>query len=53
MGLASAEADFVSSIPLGYTGGNVDNWRIGKGARMYYPVAVPGAFFSVADPNAA
>ena len=53
MGLAPAEADFVSTIPPGYTGGNIDDWRIGKGARMYYPVAVPGAYFSVGDPHAA
>jgi len=53
MGLAPAEADFVSSIPPSYTGGNIDDWRIGKGARMYYPVAVAGAFFSVGDPHAA
>lgn len=53
MGLAPAEMDFVSSIPPGYTGGNIDDWRIGKGARMYYPVAVAGAYFSVGDPHAA
>ena len=53
MGLAPCESDFVSSIPPSYTGGNIDDWRIGKGARMYYPVAVPGAFFSVGDPHAA
>ena len=53
MGLAPSEADFVSSIPPGYTGGNIDDWRVGKGARMYYPVAVPGALFSVGDPHAA
>ncbi len=53
MGLAPSEADYVSSIPPSYTGGNIDDWRIGKGARMYYPVAVPGAYFSVGDPHAA
>ncbi|MCQ8781591.1 acetamidase/formamidase family protein [Mangrovibrevibacter kandeliae] len=53
MGLAPAESDYVSSIPPSYTGGNIDDWRIGKGARMYYPVAVDGAFFSVGDPHAA
>jgi acetamidase/formamidase len=53
MGVAPSEADFVSSIPPGYTGGNIDDWRIGKGARMYYPVAVPGGYFSVGDPHAA
>ena len=53
MGLAPSESDFVSSIPPNYTGGNIDDWRIGKGSRMYYPVAVDGAFFSVGDPHAA
>jgi acetamidase/formamidase len=53
MGLAPAEADYVSSVPPGHTGGNIDDWRIGKGARMYYPVAVPGALLSVGDPHAA
>ena len=53
MGLAPSEADYVSSIPPSYTGGNIDDWRIGKGARMYYPVAVSGAYFSVGDPHAA
>ncbi len=52
MGLAPKEADYVTSIPPSYTGGNIDNWRIGKGATMYYPVAVPGALFSVGDPHA-
>ena len=36
-------------IPPSYTGGNIDNWRIGKGATMYYPVAVEGALLSVGD----
>jgi acetamidase/formamidase len=52
MGLAPKEADMVDSIPPSYTGGNIDNWRIGKGATMYYPVAVDGALFSVGDPHA-
>ena len=30
----------------------MDNWRIGKGATMYYPVAVAGALLSVGDPHA-
>jgi acetamidase/formamidase len=50
--LAPKEADIVDSIPPGYFGGNMDNWRIGKGATMYYPVAVPGGLFSVGDPHA-
>ena len=52
MGVAPAEADMVTSIPPNYTGGNIDNWRIGKGATVYYPVAVAGAMFSVGDPHA-
>jgi len=52
MGLAPKEAEMVDSIPPSYTGGNLDNWRIGKGATMYYPVAVKGALFSVGDPHA-
>jgi acetamidase/formamidase len=52
MGLAPKEADLVDSIPPSYTGGNIDNWRIGKGATMYYPVSVAGALFSVGDPHA-
>jgi acetamidase/formamidase len=50
--VAPKEAEFVDSIPPGYFGGNMDNWRIGKGAVMFYPVAVPGALFSVGDPHA-
>lgn len=52
MGVAPKEADIVDSIPPSYTGGNIDNWRIGKEATMYYPVAVAGALFSVGDPHA-
>jgi acetamidase/formamidase len=53
MGLAPKEAEMVDSIPPSYTGGNIDDWRIGKGATMYYPVAVPGGLLSVGDPHAA
>jgi acetamidase/formamidase len=52
LGLAPAEADVVNSIPPSYTGGNIDNRRIGKGATMYYPVSVPGALLSVGDSHA-
>lgn len=52
LGLAPKEADIVDSIPPSYTGGNIDDWRIGKGATMYYPVAVPGALLSAGDPHA-
>jgi len=52
IGLAPKETDIVDSIPPSYTGGNIDNWRIGKGATMYYPVAVEGGLLSVGDPHA-
>jgi acetamidase/formamidase len=41
----------VSTIPPGRHGGNIDNWRIGAGATLYYPVEVDGALFSIGDPH--
>ncbi|HWB45718.1 MAG TPA: acetamidase/formamidase family protein [Hyphomicrobiaceae bacterium] len=52
LGLAPKEADLVNTIPPSYTGGNIDNWRIGKGAIMYYPVSVAGGLLSAGDPHA-
>jgi acetamidase/formamidase/AraC-like DNA-binding protein len=51
--VAPREVDFVDSVPPSYFGGNLDNWRLGKGATVYLPVAVPGALLSVGDPHAA
>ena len=51
--VAPREADFVDSIPPSYFGGNLDNWRLGKGSTVYLPVSVPGALLSVGDPHAA
>jgi acetamidase/formamidase len=51
MGVAPAASERVSSVPPGDHGGNVDNWRIGAGGRMYYPIQVPGALLSVGDPH--
>jgi acetamidase/formamidase/AraC-like DNA-binding protein len=51
MAVAPRESDLVDSIPPGYFGGTVDNWRAGKGTTLYLPVAVPGALFSVGDPH--
>ena len=50
--VAPAEAEMVNSVPPSYYGGNIDNWRVGKGASMFYPVAVDGALLSVGDPHA-
>ncbi|MCL5015151.1 MAG: acetamidase/formamidase family protein [Firmicutes bacterium] len=43
----------ISTIPPGEHGGNIDNWRIGQGSSMFYPVLVPGALFSLGDPHLA
>ncbi len=51
--VAPRESDMVDSVPPGYFGGNIDNWRAGKGASVYLPVAVPGALLSVGDPHLA
>ena len=50
--VAPREVDFVDSVPPSYFGGNLDNWRLGKGSTIYLPVSVPGALFSVGDPHA-
>ncbi|WP_157216315.1 acetamidase/formamidase family protein [Flavisphingomonas formosensis] len=50
-GVAPAVNEPVSTIPPGLHGGNIDNWRIGAGATMYYPVQVKGGLFSIGDPH--
>ncbi|HEY7852153.1 MAG TPA: acetamidase/formamidase family protein [Caulobacteraceae bacterium] len=50
-GVAPDVAGRVSTIPPGAHGGNIDNWRVGAGAVMYYPVAVDGAMSSIGDPH--
>jgi len=52
LAVAPREAGPIDSIPPGYFGGNLDNWRAGKGARLFLPIAVEGALFSVGDPHA-
>jgi acetamidase/formamidase len=50
-GVAPAINGRTSTIPPGAHGGNIDNWRIGAGATMYYPVQVEGGLFSIGDPH--
>lgn len=50
--LAPAETGLVDSVPPSYFGGNLDNWRIAKGATVYLRVAVDGGLLSVGDPHA-
>ncbi|MDO8825774.1 acetamidase/formamidase family protein [Methylophaga sp.] len=52
MAVAPREAGLVDSIPPSYFGGNMDNWRAGKGSKLFLPVATAGALFSVGDPHA-
>jgi acetamidase/formamidase len=42
-----------NSIPPSRFGGNVDDWRIGKGGTMFYTVEVAGAQIIVGDTHAA
>ena len=53
MGVAPAEPGRINSVPPGPFGGNVDNWRLGAGAAMAYPVFTPGAGLYVGDPHLA
>jgi acetamidase/formamidase len=50
--VAPRDSGFINTIPPGYFGGNIDNWRIGKGATIYLPVSVEGALFTVGDSHA-
>jgi acetamidase/formamidase len=50
-GVAPNAKGRVSSIPPGLHGGNIDNWRIGAGSIVYYPVQIDGGMFSVGDPH--
>jgi len=53
MGLPPSSHDFVQSVPPMPSGGNIDDWRIGVGITMYYPVEVAGALFSTGDTHSA
>jgi len=50
-GVAMDVSGRVSTVPPGAHGGNIDNWRIGAGATMFYPVQVEGGLFSIGDPH--
>lgn len=49
LGVCPAEDGKISTIPPGLHGGNIDNWRIGEGATMYYPVFNEGGLLSIGD----
>lgn len=52
IGLAPPASELVDSVPPANFGGNIDNWRLGAGASVYLPVAVPGGLLSMGDPHA-
>ena len=52
MAVAPRETGMIDYIPPSYFGGNMDNWRAGKGTKLFLPVATTGALFSVGDPHA-
>ncbi|WP_110928589.1 acetamidase/formamidase family protein [Bacillus massiliglaciei] len=49
MGVAPEKHGRFSTVPPGVHGGNLDNWRIGAGSTMYYPVWNEGALLSLGD----
>ena len=51
MGVAPPGDERISSIPPGEFGGNVDNWRLGPGSAMAYPVFHDGGGLYVGDPH--
>ncbi len=53
IGLAPGLAGALSTIPPYRHGGNMDTKHLTKGARLYLPVEVPGALFSIGDGHAA
>jgi acetamidase/formamidase len=50
--LAPREAGNVDSIPPAYFGGNLDNWRLAKNAKIFLPVSVPKGLLSIGNPHA-
>ncbi len=52
LGVATPEAQR-SSIPPGCYGGNIDNRQLQAGSRVFLPIFVPGALFSLGDGHAA
>jgi acetamidase/formamidase len=53
IGLAPGMSGALSTIPPYRHGGNMDTKHLTKGAKLYLPVEVPGALFSMGDGHAA
>jgi acetamidase/formamidase len=52
MGVNPGGGTRLSPFPPHAGGGNIDNRHLTQGARLYLPVALPGAMFSCGDPHA-
>ncbi|HEY3598943.1 MAG TPA: acetamidase/formamidase family protein [Paraburkholderia sp.] len=50
--VAPQQNGLIDSIPPSAFGGNLDNWRIARGASVFLPVGVAGALLSIGDPHA-
>ena len=53
MGVAPAESGFHNIVPPRQNGGNMDIRHLVKGTKLYLPVLVEGALFSIGDTHAA
>lgn len=52
LGVATPETQR-SSIPPGFYGGNIDNRELQAGSKVFLPIFVPGALFSIGDGHSA
>ncbi|GAA6620885.1 acetamidase/formamidase family protein [Scytonema sp. NUACC26] len=52
LGVATSDSSR-SSVPPGCYGGNIDNRELQTGSRIFLPVFVPGALFSIGDGHSA
>ncbi|MDQ7978294.1 acetamidase/formamidase family protein [Paraburkholderia sp. SARCC-3016] len=50
--VAPQQDGLIDSIPPSAFGGNLDNWRVTRGASVFLPVGVAGALLSIGDPHA-
>ncbi|HTJ95751.1 MAG TPA: acetamidase/formamidase family protein [Pararobbsia sp.] len=50
--VAPAQNGLIDSIPPSSFGGNLDNWRVTRGASVFLPIEVAGALLSIGDPHA-
>ena len=53
IGVAPDHPGLLDSIPPSTFGGNIDNWRMAAGTKMFLPVSLRGAMLSLGDPHAA